>query len=524
MLDPSAIHNLGQELIKGRRVSGVALLNEENSSAPARAPKNLDYDPYQYVEILGYKQRPGGLAYILLEQMVRRAPAIQAVVLTRITQVAAFCRPQEDSHQIGFKIVHRDKKRNLSRVAQREAERIQSAILHTTFGEPGIGRPTFEGFTKRYMRDSLTFDQGNFEIIPTRRGKPYSWHVVDAKTIRLIDTDERFLHADSNNKPRTVQILDDRRIAEWPANELAFCVRNPSSSIHSQGYGHSELEMLANVVTALLWGFQYNMKFFSQGSTPKGILNFKGQIPGKQLAAFRRFFYQMLAGVENAWKTPILNADDGVEWVSMQSNNRDMEYNEWMNFLLKLACAMFLMDPAEVNFKFGSESEKALFESSNQQKVTASKDRGLKPILRSYADGLNRYIVYPANDDFELRFLGLDAMTPKEQVELYKEAGQTYLTVNEIRELEGKNPLQDGDVILSPTYIQMVQARQGLEAEAAAQAEGETEEVPADATPEATASEGEKRAQANDDNDLGALLAKLGTDDSVQKSLSVYEV
>ncbi len=69
----------------------------------------------------------------------------------------------------------------------------------------------------------------------------------------------------------------------------------------------------------------------------------------------------MLAGVGNAWKTPILNADDGVEWVSMQSNNRDMEYNEWMNFLLKLACAMFLMDPAEVNFKFGSESEKALF-------------------------------------------------------------------------------------------------------------------------------------------------------------------
>lgn len=445
-------NRLGLELSKSAVPTGFEALDD----GPSRSPRALASDPFQMIAQFGYKERPSGLAYTIAEQMVRRTPVIQAIIQTRATQVARHCRVQRDNHAIGYRVLHRDRKANLTRVARREAEKIETALSNTTFGEPGVGRHRFAAFTYQLMVDSLTHDQVNYEIVPSRRGRPYSWTKVDAKTIRLADTAEQFLDPSGNRKVRTVQVLDGQVINEWPASEMAFRVRNPQTSITSHGYGRGEVEMLLQVITALLWAVDYNKRFFSQGSAPKGILNFKGQLPGRQLAAFRRFFYQMLSGVENSWKTPILNADQGAEWLSMHSTNRDMEYGNWLDFLIKLASAMFLMDSAEIGFKYGNENDRSLFESANEQKITMSKDKGLKPLLTFWSESMNETVVQPYNPDFEMVVLGLDALTPREQAELNEIRGRTYVMLDELREEDGRPPLEGGmgRVINSPTWMQ----------------------------------------------------------------------
>lgn len=524
----------GQFLSKGARA-----VEPIDVGKPAHEPKALLYDPFQFVSLLGFKERPTGLAYSILDQMALRNHIIQAIIRTRLSQIAQHCRVQEDSHAIGFKVQHRDKKSNLSAAGRRRAQEIERALILTTTGEPGLGRDGFEAFTRKVMRDSLVFDQYDFEIIPSRRGKPHSWHAVDAKSIRLADTTETFFDAGSEKTVRCVQVLDGQVIREWPADEMAFVIRNPNSSLQSHGYGFSELEMMIHVITALLWAFQYNQKFFSQGAGQKGILNFKGQVSGRQLAAFRRFFYQMLSGVDGAWKTPILNAEQGAEWIPMHSTNRDMEFSAWMDHLIKIATSIYLMDPTEVGFKYGNEGDRSLFESANDQKITQSKDKGLKPLLGGYATALNKYIVQRLDPDFEMRFLGMDALTPKEQAELVELQGRVYLMVDEIREREGLQPLANGEgqVINSPTWMQYKQSKDAAAQEAAAQAAGgpgaEGSEVAPGPSPEAAQGpdagpgpgevEGPAPKQKDDEGfDIEGALSQLkGQTSKLQKSIIV---
>jgi hypothetical protein len=489
----------GNDLVKAAMPDSISALDVGDA---ARPPKTLLYDPFQLVELLGWKERPTGLAYTMLDNMVRRTPPIQAMIQTRLSQVARHCRVQENSHGIGFRVQHRDKKTNLSRAARRKAESIQQAILTTTTQDAGIGRDNFEMFSRKAIYDSLVFDQACWEIVPSKKGKPHSWQVADAKTIRLADTDELFLTRKSDRAIRTVQILDGQVINEYPAREMAWMIRNPRSSIQAQGYGTSELEMLVHVITAMLWAFQYNQKFFSQGSTPKGMINFKGQLPGRQLAAFRRFFYQMLAGVENAWRTPVVNAEQGVEWISMQESNRDMEFSQWYDFLLKLSGGMYLMDTAEIGFKYGNENDRSLFESGNEQKITVSKDKGLKPLLVTYENSLNRTIVQELDPDFELRFMGLESLTEKEQAELEKTQGETFLLIDEIREKHGRKPLANGEgqVLNSPTWMQNHQAIMQAQMQADAAAQGAPGEDAGDGAP-------------GGDDDLESVLRGMGGQD-----------
>lgn len=515
------------ELIKALVPSSIDRLDE---SGPKGEPKAVLADPFQLIEVLGWRERPTGVSFLARDMIVARTPVFAAAVQVRIAQIARHCRVQEDSHGIGFRVGHRSKKKNITRAARRMAESIQHAILTTTTGDAGIGRDTFESFTRRIWYDSLVHDQATWEIIESRRGKPYSWHAVDAKTIRLADTDETFFERSADRKIRTVQILDGQVVNEFRADELAFMVRNPRSNIQAQGYGMSEIDMILHVIVAMLWAFDYNKRFFSQGSTPKGFINFKGQVPGRKLQEFRHFFYRMISGIENAWRTPVMNAEGGVEWVSMHTSNRDMEYSQWMDFLIKLTSAIMLIDPTEFGFKYGNEGDRSLFESANEQKITHSQDKGLKPLLIRYQDELNKMIVQRIDPDFELEFLGLDALTQQEKADLDEKKARTYLTIDEIRESEGLPPLPDGEgaVINSPTWMQFKQAKDAAAQQAAMGPEGGApgeEGAPPDGAPDG-ADEGGADAPS-----LENLLAKFktpkpGAADAapVSKAFDVYEV
>lgn len=90
-----------------------------------------------------------------------------------------------------------------------------------------------------------------------------------------------------------------------------------------------------------------NTKFFTQGSAIKGLINIKGAIPDRQLRAFRRMWYSMVTGAHNAWKTPIVNADE-IQWLSMHSTNREMEYAQWMDWLCLSGESLITTDLGDV--------------------------------------------------------------------------------------------------------------------------------------------------------------------------------
>lgn len=432
--------------------------------------KTLLFDPFAVIEQLGFREKPTRINYGTLKDMAQKVEIINSIIQTRVNQVASFAQPSHDRHQLGFRIKLRDSEKEPTKQDKiwiRDAEKL---IMANGVPEDPRTRNSFETFLRKFTRDSMVMDQACFEIVPNRKGQPAKWYAVDASTIRLADSASTYNKDDPDQTIRHVQIYDGIVINEYTAAEMCFGVRNPRTDIRLHGYGVGEIEMLVKTVTAMLYGWEYNVAAFRNASVLPGILNFKGSISDKQLSQFRRHWYLMLSGVANAFKTPITNSEE-LQWIKLKDSNRDMEYSAWYDFLIKIACSLFQIDPVEVNFKYGNTGQRGgLGESDNKEKITESKERGLRPILRFIASCFNTHIVWQMNEDFELDFVGLDAKTRSDVADINAKLVKTTRTIDELRAEDDLEPLPDGlgEVILDTAWMQNAQQAKAMAEEAAA--------------------------------------------------------
>lgn len=427
---------------------------------PAREAKALQFDPFDLVSLMGWRERPTALSYTAMERVASNVPVLADIIRVRVKQVQTFCARPEDRHAPGFKVRLRDKNAETSEESDKRCAELEDVVLNCGFNDPQ--RPqdatSLKAFAGAFIRDSLSYDQAIFEVVPDRMGRPSHWNVVDATTIRLLDP-----FVQDAEGILAVQVVHDMVVADFTKDELAFCIRNPRSGIYTYGYGESEIETLIREITGFLWGIEYNRRFFSQGSAAKGILNFKGTIPDRHMTAFRRQWYAMVTGVSNAWRTPITNAEE-LQWINLQLSNRDMEYSAWMDFLIKVCCARFQIAPEEVNFSYGNTGQsQAMGGANTEEKLKASRDLGLRPLVTWFFEQLNRHFLWKLDPDYEVVPVGLDEKGVEAETTLLKDQTAIYMTVDEAREQVGMEPLPDdkGKVILNPTWLQYAQ---GLDA------------------------------------------------------------
>ena len=450
----------------------------ENKQINQQEPKAYFIDPLQFNSNLGYKDKMFSLTYETLRRMAK-TPIINSIIKTRKNQVADFAEPQENKYSTGFVI--RKKMKNGEDQEMTDDEK-KIAYQITEFLMRG-GKSSswevddFDTFIRKITEDSLTYDQMTFEIIRNRRGEVDRFIATDASTFRISDTyfnedydnpyfskrgsmmwnDVRHVKKEHGYYPAYVQVYQNNKVEEFYPWELCFGVRNPSTNIYANGYGCSELEDLINVVTSMLWGDEYNRRFFSQGSAPKGLLRVKGVNNEAALQQFRQQWQSMISGVYQSWKTPVVQAD--VDWIDLQKNNRDMEYNAWMEYLIKQACAIYSIDPTEIGWDIArSGSNSGLFEGSQSERLQHSKDKGLYPLLKFLQRKINKYIVEQINPDFELVFMGLNGMTISEELDMDIKKINSFQTINEIREKWGLEPLEFGDMPENSIYYQAKQA------------------------------------------------------------------
>lgn len=443
-------------------------------------------DPLDFNANLGYKDKAYSLTYTTLKRMAG-TPIINAIIKTRKNQIADFAEPQADRYSTGFVIRKKAKNGVDSRMDNKDkkvANAISDFILNCG-SETSWVNDDFDTFIRKIVDDSLTYDQMTFECIRNRRGKLERFIAVDASTFRMADTafQEDYKNTFFNNRgasnwnsqgdlirkevngylPQYVQIYQNAVVNDFYPWELCFAVRNPSTSIYSNGYGVSELEELINVITSMLWGDEYNRRFFSQGSAPKGLLRVKGGMSDSALQQFKQQWQAMINGVMNSWKTPVVEAD--VDWIDLQKNNRDMEYSSWMEYLIKLACAIYSIDPSEIGWDISrSGGNSGLFEKSEAERIQNSKDKGLYPMLKFIQRKINKYIVEQINPEFEFVFMGMNGMTIEQELEMDIKKLNSFQTLNETREKWDLPAIKEtGDIIENSVYWQAESAKQQRE-------------------------------------------------------------
>jgi len=435
--------------------------------------KSLLLDPQQLSTGFGWKSRPHSLSHEVLRNM-GKTHIIKAITETRKEQISAFCTPQTDKYAPGFVVEKRSKfslkkeEKKLTKADEQRIEDIIEFLLNCGNTNNQWHADTFKTFVSKIAMDSLILDQATAEIIRNRGGQLCEFLATDGGTYRVADSyDENEMQKKEvmikGYAPSHVQIYQHKIIAEFYPWELMFGVRNPNTDIRCNGYGKSELEDMIQTVTALLNSDYYNANFFKVGSAPKGILRYSGNINQNTVEDFKRQWIAQVAGVQNMHKIPLINADK-LDFINTQQNNKDMEFSKYQEFLIKISCAMYKMDPSEIGFPMsGSADSKPMFEGNNDEKLKYSRDKGLKPLLKHIEQWLNKWIVWQLDDTYEFRFVGID-LDNDEETDLDQDIKRlsNFMTLNEIRAKWNLKPIKGGDTILNPTFQQAInQAMQG---------------------------------------------------------------
>jgi Phage portal protein len=492
-------------------VAGQKRFADIEQRQPSRQKTYL-IDPDEASQGSGYRDQRMTVTYDTLRRMAR-TPVLKPIIETRIDQIASFATPPATKYARGFVIEKErpwgtDKPPALTREDHRIIEKMSMFVLNCGRQSDQFHGDDFELYLRKSSRDSLILDKDSTEIIQSLRGLPCEVLAVDGATIFYADNtddlDPRNLldyprdprtHTGWSNRaplrlsasdrrqrgylPHTVQIYQNQIVSDFYPWELALGIRNASTDVQQLGYGISELEDLISTVTAMLNAQQYNANFFKIGSAPKGFLRVKGSLQPGTLQHFRAEWRAMMAGVQNAHRTPVF--DQETDWVDLEKNNRDMEYSHFQEYLIKLACAAYKIDPSEIGFPMqGASDAKPMFEGNNSARLAHSRDKGLVPLLRFKERIVNRFLVRRLAPGFRFRFVGIDTLD--EQAELDQDIKRLggYMTLNEIRQARGLKPLPYGDMPMNPTYIQAMGVQQATEQAEADAKEGKDPDDEAD--------------------------------------------
>lgn len=509
------------EAVEAQLDSVIAKAKSNNATPEVEERKSQIDLSFPEQEQYGWKEKSSMIGTNVLKSMARKDSIIIATIGTRISQITPFCKEPEDRYSPGWAVkpVHpadltAEQKMQLAdpelseeeyeelnyefeqerlkakEQQDKDVEKIKLFLKHCGMS-PSETDTTKERwdlpkYIKAVAEDVLTYHYSATELVPTKGGdKVHHFYPVSAGTIRYVSKASSELvlkqmqeselspedkaafdkRMDKTKPFRYVQVVRGRVIAAFTEDDMIFEPMTPTTDPEDNGYSMGPLEKLVQTVTAHLYAEAHNRNFFTQGIGSKGILHIKGEnISRGQLEAFKRQWFNQVTNTRNAFRPPIIGMAEDVKWVSLAQTNREMEFEQWMNYLIKITTAVFQIDPAEINFDISKVATSTLNESNNEEKIKSSRDKGLRPLLDYIEDIINNHILRywdpKLADKYKFSFVGFQAESRSQEIDRLEKETKVWKTLNEARIEMGYAPLEDGNLVLNATYTQYLAQKQ----------------------------------------------------------------
>ena len=431
----------------------------------------------------------------MLRLIERRNPVVGSVTTLRIQQGVEYSQISHDKDIPGWEIVLKDQKKTLTSDLEKKKQFLEDLLQNghvpdypagNIFDEP----PTFRERMTKFMRDRLLIDKVCLEIERNQKGEAVALWTLDGATIlpvlpggyygstsaisagiftgfsKLSDEIKKY-KMDAIPPVEEIAYVQELLYgmtgggvcAAFRRSDLIYDISNDLNDIRYYKQGFSKTEKANTAVTAFINSLMYNSNGLSRGSIPKVALAM-GKESGYTTAQLEDMQDEWMAnfeGVDGQWNIPLLNGDAKV--LNLFPNNRDMEYQKYMEFCGALICAEMGADPAEAGLRF-NQAQNVLSENQDAKQVF-SKNRGLTELLGEYADIMNKFIRlsgYKFADLFVFKFNGISTEDKGFEADLIKKKLETFMTVNEVRKEQGLEPVENGDVILNSIFFQNKQA------------------------------------------------------------------
>lgn len=303
------------------------------------------------------RQKPTPVTYDTLRLMYQRSEWCRAIVLTRKRQITGVkwditLKDTDDPSGAAGKAA-----RQLKRLFERPM--MYGSQPQSTHWQQWMGM---------LVEDELVLDRACFEKERDGNGWPVALYPVDGATIRPNIDDRGAYYRDAY-----IQVVDGLKVCEFPMEDLACSLYNPTTDVKMAGYGMSPLETLVVSVTSDLHAAKYNGDYFEKGAVPEGLLSLGEEIDPEAVDAFRAFWLAEVQG--KAWSLPIMGGSKNPEFISWRDNNRDMQFMEYQSWLLQKMCAVFEISKEEFGAIEDVNRSTAEVQDSQQQR------KGITPQL-----------------------------------------------------------------------------------------------------------------------------------------------
>jgi len=404
----------------------------------------------------------GGVHCKTLRAIAEKAWIINLCIGNVSKKIKPFMKPVTDKNQRGFIISKKGE--DLSKLAKndKERDRIKDILLNTgSYEDPD--RDDFVKYIMRITRDILSLDQVATEIQYNKKGDAVAFFAVDAATVEKVVTEDKV-----KTDYRYMQIVEGMAAAAYTHDTMVFDFENPRSDIRHSMYGYSYVEQAVDLITSTINAFVYNAGNFTENKLPKGMLLLNGDADQDRVDEITDYICELMSGgPASQWRIPVIpsgDKDSQLEWKPI-NQNREMEFQAWLDYLTSGVIAMFGCSADELGIQ--SQKSQTLIDDGSKSKLTASKGLILGDLLVFYESYLNK-IISKFNKDYCITFCGYEIDDPSKVYDNEEKEGRTRTTVNELRERNGQKPL-DLNEIKNPADLpmnpQLIQAWQSLQAQ-----------------------------------------------------------
>lgn len=452
--------------------SGNGVFNKDffNGQGHIDNADSIFYDPYFVSENAFHGIRTisrvqfGGIPCVTLRKVAQKAWIINTCINHIQKKIKPFLKPVTDRNSRGFLIYKKGE--DLTKAAKDDKTRDNITDFICNCGNfEDSDRDSFVKYCLKIVRDSLTIDQVATELQYTKDKKLCAFYAVDAATIEKVIHDKNV-----DTEWKYIQVVDGIPSAGYTTDTMLFDFENPRTDIYHSQYGYSYVEQAVDLITSFINTFVYNAGNFTENKLPKGMLLINGDATSERVEAMEDYIAEIMSGGPlNQWRIPIIPAGDkdaSIEWKQLNGSNREMEFQQWNDYLTSAVVAMFGCSMDELGIQ--SQKSQTMFENSGADRMSASKSLLLGDLLTFLESYINK-IVKKINPDYLFEFVGYEKDNPNTVADLDEKEVRTWKSINEKRAEKGLDPIDLSKVENGadlPMNVQLVQMFQAAQAQA----------------------------------------------------------
>jgi hypothetical protein len=444
----------------------------------------------------------------MLRELETRNNIVGAVITLRIQQAMEYSDISHDKDVPGWEFVLSDPAQKMTPALEKEKQFLETFLKKSR-------APNYPGFIQReggikellvkFVRDRILIDKITWSIERNRKHEAVAIWPLDGATVLPVlpggyfgptstvgisawggysKLAKEIEKARLENIPPVEDITYVQElfygsagggIADVFTNEdIIYDISNPLNDIRYYKQGLSVTEKAGIAIVAFMNSLTYNSNGLSRGAIPKVAVSMgkDSNYTQEQLEDSQDEWIANFSAMDGQWNIPFLNGDAKV--LNLLPNNRDMEYQKFMEFVAALTCAVLGTDSAELGLRL-NQAQNVLNENQDAKQLF-SKNRGIRDMLGGFRHIVDRFIEisgFPFADRWVFSVNGLSTEDKGFEADLKKKATETYMTINEVRKAEGLEDDPYGGIITNPQYIQYRMQQEQAESMEGEEMEGE---------------------------------------------------